>query len=142
MQATFFKSHLSGVPMRAMQHPLHYPHGTLFMAPGPAGQTVGVPNDPGLRQLMRREGYNQRRVHSQYNFDISPEPKSFAGRAHRWHAREAKLVAKERALQKKIAESNQRRCAPDRHRCYLQHICYADSARLAACADNGQLRYT
>ena len=52
VQAQFMKSHSLGAPVRSMQHPLHYPHGTLFMAPGPAGNTAAVPDDPNLRQHM------------------------------------------------------------------------------------------
>lgn len=34
-----------GAPVELMQDPLHYPHGTKFMAPGPLGQVHPVPDD-------------------------------------------------------------------------------------------------
>ena len=35
----------NGTPIDLMQDPLHYPHGTKFMAPGPLGQCHPIPND-------------------------------------------------------------------------------------------------
>lgn len=55
-QANFYKTtDDADAPGAPMQHPLIYPHGTLFMAPGPAGQTAAVPADPDLRELMVNE---------------------------------------------------------------------------------------
>jgi hypothetical protein len=37
---------------RVLQDPLHYPHGTKFMAPGPLGQCHPIPDNPDLRRQM------------------------------------------------------------------------------------------
>eukprot|EP00955_Chlamydomonas_euryale_P105777 365661-Chlamydomonas_euryale.AAC.62 len=63
-----------GVPVELMQDPLHYPHGTRFMAPGPAGQVHPLPDDRGLRTEMLRVAHNHQRVYDMYNFDFDPEP--------------------------------------------------------------------
>lgn len=44
----------NGSPVSLMQEPLHYPHGTKFMAPGPLGLCHAVPDDPSLRQEMAK----------------------------------------------------------------------------------------
>jgi hypothetical protein len=35
----------AGQPLDLMQDPLHYPHGTKWMAPGPLGQVHPLPDD-------------------------------------------------------------------------------------------------
>ena len=40
-----FAQDANGTPVDLMQDPLHYPHGTKFMAPGPLGQCHPIPND-------------------------------------------------------------------------------------------------
>ena len=42
----------SGLPAPVMQDPLHYPHGTKFLAPGPLGQCFAIPDSPALRAAM------------------------------------------------------------------------------------------
>ena len=40
-----FAQDANGAPVELMQDPLHYPHGTKFMAPGPLGQCHPLPDD-------------------------------------------------------------------------------------------------
>jgi hypothetical protein len=59
-----------------MQEPLHYPHGTKWMAPGPLGQVHPLPNDKNIRMEMARVAKNHAHIFSMYNFDWDPEPGS------------------------------------------------------------------
>ena len=54
LECPFFSSPLPS-SSRA-QDPLHYPHGTKFMAPGPMGQCHPIPDDEAIREDMRRVG--------------------------------------------------------------------------------------
>ena len=110
VQANFYKCHQHGAPLKAMQHPLHYPHGTLFMAPGPAGQTAAIPNDKGLKRLMLREFHNYNVVFSSYNFDFKPASDSLMAKAMRWWDKQQALRKREEALEAKIADQQMRRC--------------------------------
>lgn len=92
-----------------MQHPLHYPHGTLFMAPGPAGQTAAIPSDKGLRRLMLREWHNYNVIFSSYNFDFKPASDSLMAKAMRWWDKQQALRKREEALEAKIADQQMRR---------------------------------
>jgi len=65
-----------GAPLPLMNDPLHYPHGTKFMAPGPLGQCHPVPDDKALRAEMLQVAHNYAHIHSLYNFDWDPEPGS------------------------------------------------------------------
>ena len=96
LQAAFYKAHLDGVPLRVMQHPLHYPQDTMFMAPGPIGQTAALPNDPELKRQMLQTARNHRTVFKRYNFDIKPKKGSFLWKAmHSWAKTEAEREAEE-----------------------------------------------
>ncbi|GLC49066.1 hypothetical protein PLESTB_000178800 [Pleodorina starrii] len=64
----------NGSPVNLMQDPLHYPHGTKFMAPGPLGLVHPIPDDPSLRAEMSRVATNYAAVYRLYNFDWDPEP--------------------------------------------------------------------
>ncbi|EFJ49752.1 hypothetical protein VOLCADRAFT_104196 [Volvox carteri f. nagariensis] len=64
----------NGSPVNLMQDPLHYPHGTKFMAPGPLGLVHPVPEDPALRAEMSKVAHNYAAVYRMYNFDWDPEP--------------------------------------------------------------------
>jgi hypothetical protein len=59
-----------------MQDPLHYPHGTKWMAPGPLGQCHPLPDDANIRLELARAAHNHRVVYERYNFDWDPEPGS------------------------------------------------------------------
>lgn len=65
-----------GTPVELMQDPLHYPFGTKFMAPGPAGQVHPVPDDPAIRLQMIKVAENLEHVYNMYNFDWDPQPGS------------------------------------------------------------------
>lgn len=109
LQANFYKCHVNSAPVKPMQHPLHYPHGTLFMAPGPAGQTAAIPADKGLRRLMLREWHNYNVVFSSYNFDYKPASDSLMAKAMRWWDKQQALRKREEALEAKIADQQMRR---------------------------------
>ncbi|GLI62117.1 hypothetical protein VaNZ11_004653 [Volvox africanus] len=64
----------NGSPVNLMQDPLHYPHGTKFMAPGPLGLVHPIPDDPSLRAEMAKVAHNYAAVYRMYNFDWDPEP--------------------------------------------------------------------
>lgn len=65
-----------GAPAELMQDPLHYPHGTKFMAPGPLGQCHPLPDDVNIRLEMARVAHNYKHVYNMYNFDYDPAPGS------------------------------------------------------------------
>jgi hypothetical protein len=108
LQARFYKSHHGGLPIYSHQHPLHYPHGTLFMAPGPAGQTFPIPNDPYLRDCMVREFRNYQVIHQSYNFNINPSDQSIMGQALLWWNEKMRPAREERRIKEGEAEE----CAP------------------------------
>ena len=112
VQALFYKHHVDGAPMPSNQHPLHYPHGTLFMAPGPAGQTAAVPNDPDLHELMATEVENYVSIHEMYNFDYDPEPDSLLGQALAYDAEQKNLRAVQLAAQGLEVNERGETCAP------------------------------
>ena len=52
-----------------LQDPIHYPHGTKFMAPGPMGQCFPIPDDEDIKHQMVLTAENQRKIYRMYNFD-------------------------------------------------------------------------
>lgn len=69
-----FAQDAQGRPVELMQDPLHYPHGTKWMAPGPLGQCHPLPDDKSIRVEMARVAKNYAHVHRMYNFDWDPVP--------------------------------------------------------------------
>lgn len=67
---------LQGAPVEVMQDPLHYPHGTKWMAPGPLGQCHPLPDDENIKLEMMRVAKNHKHIYDMYNFDWDPEPGS------------------------------------------------------------------
>lgn len=112
LQATFYKHHVDGAPMPANQHPLHYPHGTLFMAPGPAGQTAPLPNDPDLHELMLTEVENYISIHESYNFDYDPEPDSMFGQALQWEKEQMDIQNERLASKGLYRDAKGKMCGP------------------------------
>ena len=53
-----------------LQDPIHYPHGTKFMAPGPMGQCFPIPDDEDVKRQMITTAENQRKIYRMYNFDF------------------------------------------------------------------------
>jgi hypothetical protein len=51
-----------------MQDPLHYPHGTKWMAPGPLGQVHPLPDDDNIKLEMMRVARNHKHIYDMYNF--------------------------------------------------------------------------
>lgn len=56
-----------------LQDPLHYPHGTKFMAPGPMGQCFPVPDDGEVKRQMMTTAENQEKIYRMYNFDYNTQ---------------------------------------------------------------------
>ena len=52
-----------------LQDPIHYPHGTKFMAPGPMGQCYPLPDNDEVKQVMLRTADNHRKIFNMWNFD-------------------------------------------------------------------------
>mmetsp|Transcript_22618 Transcript_22618/g.62778 ORF Transcript_22618/g.62778 Transcript_22618/m.62778 type:complete len:426 (-) Transcript_22618:343-1620(-) len=63
-----------GIPITTYQDPLHYPHGTGFLAPGPMGQTFPIPDHPELKAAMSVTARNHERIWKMYNFPEDPAP--------------------------------------------------------------------
>jgi hypothetical protein len=91
-----------GAPVETMQDPLHYPHGTKFLAPGPLGQCHPIPDDPAVREQLKRAAHNHALIFEQYNLDWDPEPGSAqyivdqrVRRAKELHERQARRVEDE-----------------------------------------------
>jgi len=97
-------------PAPVQQHPLHYPHGTLFMAPGPAGQTVGIPDSPPLKALMVKEFRNYMAVHERYNLDFKPASDTWQARALRLGVRQMQRRAKEEDIIDRRAARQLKKC--------------------------------
>ena len=97
-----FANDARGAPVETLQDPLHYPHGTKFLAPGPLGQCHPIPDDPAVREALRRAAHNHAVVYEQYNLDWDPEPGSAqyvvdqrVRRAQELHERQAARVEDE-----------------------------------------------
>lgn len=101
-----FKQDANGLPAPVMQDPLHYPHGTYFLAPGPLGQCHPVPADPSLRSAMVHAAENHQRIYDAYNLPYDPEPGSDLDKAQKlWRKREAR---RQRSLEKKLQREAQK----------------------------------
>ena len=89
-----------------MQDPLHYPHGTAFLAPGPLGQCHPVPEDSKIRDAMTRAAANHQRIYDSYNIPYETVPGSDLDKAQKlWKKKQTK---KQRALEKKLQREQQR----------------------------------
>lgn len=64
-----------------LQDPIHYPHGTKFMAPGPMGQCFPIPDDDDIKRQMITTAENQHKIFRMYNFDYVTQV-SFAATCH------------------------------------------------------------
>lgn len=85
-----------GLPAPLMQDPMHYPHGTKFMAPGPMGQCFPIPDDEGVKHQMIITAENQRKIYRMYNFDYVTKPGSDMAKAEvLWAKRQKKLAARQ-----------------------------------------------
>ncbi|KAK9850798.1 hypothetical protein WJX84_009215 [Apatococcus fuscideae] len=94
-----------GNPAPVMQDPMHYPHGTGFLAPGPMGQCHPLPENEELKDEMRKHARNHARIFNMYNFDYDPAPKSDLVKAWKHFS---KKVAKDTVLQQELAEVDAR----------------------------------
>lgn len=96
----------AGLPAPVMQDPLHYPHGTGFLAPGPMGQCHPVPSNPKLKEAMSVAAANHQRIYDSYNLPYKPEPGSDLDKAEKLWRR--KQTRRQRALEKKLQREAQR----------------------------------
>jgi hypothetical protein len=71
--AQIFYQDASGIPVRTLQDPLHYPYGTSFLAPGPLAQMFPLPDDDALKNEMLRAQNFWRSIYDGYNFDPNPD---------------------------------------------------------------------
>uniref|UniRef100_A0A061S7W1 Morn repeat protein 1 n=1 Tax=Tetraselmis sp. GSL018 TaxID=582737 RepID=A0A061S7W1_9CHLO len=94
-----------GIPIPTMQDPLHYPHGTGFLAPGPMGQTFAVPDDPKLKDAMEKAARNHIRIYNMYNVPRDAPPGSVMERAEELgreeEERRAKAIAEMEAAERR-----------------------------------------
>jgi hypothetical protein len=74
--ATLATQDETGLPAPVAQDPLHYPHGTKFLAPGPLGQCFALPDDPALRSAMADVAEAAGAVWDDYNLDYDIAPGS------------------------------------------------------------------
>jgi hypothetical protein len=74
--AQIFYQEARGIPVKTLQDPLHYPFGTMYLAPGPVAQLIHIPDDDSLKDEMRRAQNLWRFVYDNYNFDPDPDPDS------------------------------------------------------------------
>jgi hypothetical protein len=101
-----FSQDANGLPAPVMQDPLHYPHGTAFLAPGPLGQCHPVPEDSKIRDAMTRAAANHQRIYDSYNIPYETVPGSDLDKAQKlWKKKQTK---KQRALEKKLQREQQR----------------------------------
>jgi len=101
-----FARDAKGFPAPLMQDPVHYPHGSSFLAPGPLGLCHGVPNDPKLKDAMRKAASIQQHIHDMYNFSENVEPGSIMEKAMKfWKKKQAR---KQKATEKKLQREMQR----------------------------------
>ena len=96
----------NGVPAPLMQDPIHYPHGTKFLAPGPMGQCFPIPDDENLKASMALAAANHRRIFDSYNLPYDPEPGSDLERATKlWKRKQARRA---KALERKLLREQQK----------------------------------
>jgi hypothetical protein len=72
-----FYQESSGIPIKTLQGPVHYPYDTLFLAPGPVSQLVPLPCDTmcdAIKNEMIRAQNLWRTIYSEYNIDTDLEP--------------------------------------------------------------------
>lgn len=101
-----FSQDANGLPAPVMQDPIHYPHGTAFLAPGPLGQCHPVPEDPKVRDAMSRAASNHQKIYESYNLPYVVEPGSDLDKAQKmWRRKQAR---KQRLLGKKLQREAQR----------------------------------
>lgn len=83
--AQIFYQDARGCPVRTLQDPLHYPYGTIFLAPGPISQLFPLPDDDGIKHDMRKAQNLWRNIYDKYNFDPNPDHDStFAYALNLW----------------------------------------------------------
>ena len=74
--ATMAAHDASGLPAPVMQDPLHYPHGTKFLAPGPLGQCFALPESRPLKAAMAAAAEAHAATWADYNLDYDIAPGS------------------------------------------------------------------
>merc|ERR1712050_489349 len=74
--AQIFNQDAQGIPVKSLQDPLHYPYGTMVLAPGPLSQLFAIPDNEALKEEMRKAQNLWRSIYDSYNFDPNPDPDS------------------------------------------------------------------
>lgn len=75
---------MQGAPIEVMQDPLHYPHGTKWMAPGPLGQVHPLPDDENIKLEMMRVARNHKHIYDMYNFGELAGERALCVFGERW----------------------------------------------------------
>ncbi|GMH35111.1 hypothetical protein BSKO_02979 [Bryopsis sp. KO-2023] len=104
--STFTAQDASGKPVEPLQDPLLYPHGTKYLAPGPAGQCFPVPEDERLKGQLVAHAKNHKRIWDMYNLEYDAAPGSDLWKAERWWKKEQE---KQKAEREKMYEKQERR---------------------------------
>jgi hypothetical protein len=101
-----FARDAKGYPAPLMQDPVHYPHGSSFLAPGPLGLCHPIPNDPRLKNAMTKAAALQQHIHDMYNIPEVAAPGSVLEKAMKfWKKKQAR---KQKANEKKLQREMQR----------------------------------
>lgn len=95
-----------GFPAPVMQDPIHYPHGSAFLAPGPLGLCHPLPDDPHLKKAMTAAAFQHKQIYDSYNLPEEAEPGSVMEKAMKFWKR--KQARKQKALEKKLQREKQR----------------------------------
>ncbi|KAA6416704.1 MAG: hypothetical protein FRX49_13315 [Trebouxia sp. A1-2] len=98
-----------GLPAPLMQDPMHYPHGTKFMAPGPMGQCFPIPDDEDIKRQMVLTAENQHKIYRMYNFDYVTKPGSDMAKAEKLWAKKQRKLAARRARNRHLQQLRLRR---------------------------------
>ena len=97
-----------GFPAPLMQDPVHYPHGSAFLAPGPLGLCHGVPGDGRLRGAMAAAARVQERVHEMYNLPEGGEGEVGGVMEKAMKAWRRKVGRREKKAEKRLLREQQK----------------------------------
>ena len=96
----------SGFPAPVMQDPIHYPHGSAFLAPGPLGLCHPVPDDARLKRAMTSAAVEHKKIFDMYNLPENVEPGSIMEKAMKFWKR--KQNRKQKAMEKRLQREMQK----------------------------------
>jgi len=93
------------VPVQAQQDPLHYPHGTGYLMPGPAGNAHAVPENPTLRKQLETAAANHFNIFRMFNVEYDPAPGSFTDKALKLWSKEEKKIEEQKRKQAELEKA-------------------------------------